>query len=237
MPFFWTTALLTGLAGSLHCVLMCGPLAGALPTGRLSAAGTAGARALYHAGRVGTYAALGALAGTLGQGALAVLGSSGYLSLASGAVLLVLTLRPNSANSGYDRVLARLRRVAGPYLRQPSVGAFFGMGMLNGLLPCGLVSVALAGALATGSTAGGSTFGLVFGLGTIPTLLAVQLGAEGLRGVLPAGWRTGLYRAMAVLLLLRGLQLGIPYLSPASAAAQGQAGAPIPVCHDVPPGR
>lgn len=233
MTFFWTTALLTGLAGSLHCVLMCGPLAGALPTGRLSAAGTAGARALYHAGRVGTYAALGALAGTLGQQALSWIGS-GYLSLASGGVLLVLTLRPNATNPAYDRLLAGVRQTLGPYLRQPSAGAFLGLGVVNGLLPCGLVSVALAGALATGSSVAGGTFGLIFGLGTVPALLAVQLGARGLRNVLPAGWRTGLYRAMAVLLLIRGLHLGIPYVSPAAPSVQTDPTSTIPLCHEVP---
>jgi hypothetical protein len=185
---------------------------------------------LYHAGRVGTYAALGSLAGTLGQQALKVLGSAGYLSLTSGILLLVVTLRPGAGAGPYDRLLVRLRRLVGPYLRQPSPRTFLGMGILNGLLPCGLVSVALAGALATGTTRSGATFGLVFGLGTVPALLAVQFGAQGLRGVLPAAWRTHLLRVMAVLLVLRGLQLGIPYLSPAAPVGEGAA-TEIPICH------
>ena len=93
--------------------------------------------------------------------------------------------------------------------------------------------MALAGALATGSTFAGGTFGLLFGLGTFPALLTVQLGARGLRNVLPAGWRTGLYRAMAVLLLIRGLQLGIPYVSPAAPSIQTAKTSSIPLCHEV----
>jgi sulfite exporter TauE/SafE len=230
MLFFWVTALLTGLTGSLHCVLMCGPLAGALPVGRLSAGRAAVARALYHTGRVGTYAALGALAGIFGQGARELVGA-GYLSIGSGVLLAAATLGSGGTPRPYDHLLARLRQRAAPYLRQPRTGAFVLLGVLNGLLPCGLVAVALAGALATGGTGTGAAFGLLFGLGTVPALLAVQWGAQNLRGRLPGHWRTHLLRGMAILLVLRGLELGVPYLSPAPVPAGGTSAGAIPVCH------
>jgi len=91
------------------------------------------------------------------------------------------------------------------------------LGALNGLLPCGLVYVALAGAVSRGSLAAGILFMALFGLGTMPTMLAVSLSGR----ILPLAFRSKLRAAipvgvclLAMLLILRGLALGIPYLSP-----------------------
>ena len=90
-------------------------------------------------------------------------------------------------------------------------------GLLNGLLPCGLVYAALAGAAATGGPLGGALFMAAFGLGTIPAMLAVSLAGR----LITAPWRARFQRAvpvamavLAVLFIVRGLSLGIPYLSP-----------------------
>jgi hypothetical protein len=107
-------------------------------------------------------------------------------------------------------------------LRQRSVGSLWTLGLVNGLLPCGLVYVACAGATATGSVPGGALYMALFGLGTIPLMLAISLSGR----LVPFAWRLKLARVipvsvllLALLLILRGMSLGIPYLSPDLAVA------------------
>jgi hypothetical protein len=115
-----------------------------------------------------------------------------------------------------------------PLLQAPTLGGQALLGALNGLLPCGLVYVAATGALATGGLASGVAYMLVFGLGTVPMMLALSLSGS----LLPAQLRLHLSRAIPVsvvlvgaLLVLRGMALGIPYLSPDLASSTA------PCCH------
>lgn len=98
------------------------------------------------------------------------------------------------------------------------------MGLLNGLLPCGLVYVACAGATATGHPWSGARYMLVFGAGTVPLMLAISLSGR----LVPSALRLKLRQAVpicillvAALLILRGLSLGIPYLSPDLSSGPG----------------
>lgn len=228
---FLLAGLTTGLLGSLHCLGMCGPLMLALPaTGRNRLHFLAG-RIACQGGRVLTYMVLGALFGVFGK-TLVFAGWQRGLSIVVGLLILVsLLARGRSwsarATGWIAQAVAALRRSFGPLLKRRSVSALFGVGMLNGLLPCGLVYVALAMAAATGTARGGAEFMAAFGLGTVPALLGVSLAGR----LVTAAWRLRLQRlvpgalvVLAALFILRGLSLGIPYVSPDLSPASEQAG-------------
>lgn len=227
----WTTALLTGLAGSLHCVGMCGPLAMALPVGRLPQHQRALARGLYHAGRLSAYSLLGAVVGTVGQGLL-LTGLQRPVSIGAGMLLLIWALSARSL-PGWINTSPLARRLTAPLtalLRRPTLPHMAGLGFLNGLLPCGSVYIALAGALMTPSAGGGAAYLLAFGAGTLPAMLSVNLVLSHLTPRFRQRLGRGLPLAtvlVALLLIVRGIGLSAP---PSSAGA----GSPIPVCHGIP---
>lgn len=217
------TALILGAAGSLHCAGMCGPIALALPAGAPGRARFVAGRLSYNLGRIGTYAVLGAAAGAFGQ-SLALAGVQRWVSLTAGVVLLVspwLVWR-GAANRFVARGSAWLRAAFAGVLRRPSPAAFAVLGLVNGLLPCGLVYAAAAGAAAAGTLAGGTAYMLLFGAGTLPVMLGLSLSGR----AFPAAWRLRLSAAVPAvvcvvggLLVLRGLALGIPWLSPGATGA------------------
>jgi len=231
------TALMLGLAGSLHCVGMCGPIALALPRGSGTGPGhLLAGRLLYNLGRTLTYAGMGSVFGLLGQ-SLLLAGWQRGLSIAAGVLILAYLLSRGlgrgrwSLESAALRLIAPVQRSLGRLLNQSSSGGLLVIGLLNGLLPCGLVYVALAGAAATGSVWGGALFMVLFGLGTTPMMLAISLAGPSLYGRLRGRFQRVIPLAlgvMAVLFILRGLELGIPYVSP-NLAAQVEDGA-LPAC-------
>jgi uncharacterized protein len=216
MELIWT-AFVLGLFGSLHCAVMCGPLVLAVTSARGPRLPFAATRLLYNAGRITTYCAIGALFGIVGK-TLALAGLQRWLSLiAGGAMLLGLLLSSRAAfKSPVARLVIKLKTGFSHLLHQRTLGAQFALGAINGLLPCGLVYIAAAGAAATGHPLTGALHMAVFGLGTLPIMLAFGLAGRrisriaGLQKLVPAS-----VVLIAVLLLLRGMELGIPYLSPA----------------------
>lgn len=230
------SAFALGLAGSLHCIGMCGPIAIALPkpAGQSRTAFWQG-RLLYNLGRSLTYAAMGALFGLLGQ-SIHMAGLQQGLSIACGIlILLYLATRylrwgKGSIDVWLVRLVAPLQQALALRLGGGTRGNLFVIGLLNGLLPCGLVYVALAGATASGSVWGGALFMLLFGLGTTPLMLAAGLAGPllhaRLRGSLQWLIPTGLV-ILAALFILRGLNLGIPYISP---RMQEPGGSETPAC-------
>jgi hypothetical protein len=237
----FVAAFTLGFFGSLHCIGMCGPLALAfLPTGGSQArwVRVAGGSLLYNFGRVTTYAMLGLLFGLLG-GAARLAGWQQMLSITTGSVILLwlvlpkyLTQRVATRQRG-AALLARLKLSLHRLLRSHRRAAPFGIGLLNGLLPCGFVYLALAGALAQPSVVRSMWFMALFGLGTMPALLALVLP----NGLLAPSWRVSLRRLLpvgtavvAVLLIVRGLALGVPYLSPKLASSPVETSA-VPACH------
>ncbi len=170
--------LLLGLAGSLHCVGMCGPLLLALPLDASGKRKVAGQMLVYHSGRLLTYAVLGLLFGLLGQG-LAIAGFQKMLSISAGIFMLAMALmawrfeRLVTALPGFGVFTRRVKSGIGHLLRRNTATATFSIGLLNGLLPCGMVYAALAGAIAALGPAQGGLFMAIFGLGTLPLLLSV----------------------------------------------------------------
>lgn len=213
----FATALLLGVAGSLHCVGMCGPLMLAMPLPSNSRMQAFGHALGYQAGRISTYVALGLLFGLLGKG-LSVAGFQQWLSVFAGILLLIAAFFSLQWEStlwnipGADKAVGFLRRNIGRLLRERPTGATLGLGMLNGLLPCGLVYAAAAGAVAAADVWQGAGFMFFFGLGTLPLPLLLMLGA----GKLSLDWRRRLrfmqpflMFAAGVLLLYRGFNLDL----------------------------
>ncbi len=213
------TAFLLGLVGSAHCAGMCGPLALALPaTGNTRGTFLAG-RLLYNAGRLVTYAALGAAFGLLGQ-TFALAGFQRWISLAAGLAILTGLFASSRFAVGLPAVSAVgwLKASFGKLLQQRSLASVFLIGLLNGFLPCGLVYAAAAAATATAHFLDGAMAMISFGLGTVPMMLGLSLAGPRLH----TAFRFRLQRLVpaslvivGTLLVLRGLALGIPYLSPA----------------------
>jgi uncharacterized protein len=212
------TAWMLGLVGSLHCAGMCGPLALALPVTPAGGAAYVVGRVVYNLGRVLTYGMMGLVFGLLGK-TVAVAGLQQWVSLGLGLVLLSgLVLGPRVALTGaVSKWVGGLKRRMGAQLRTRTLRALAVLGLLNGLLPCGLVYVACAAAATRGEVLAGVSYMVVFGLGTVPMMLGISLSGR----LVQAGLRRVLSRAVpvtmalvAVLLVVRGLGLGIPYLSP-----------------------
>lgn len=234
-------ALTLGFFGSLHCIGMCGPLALALlPTNgtRASFARLMSGSLLYNGGRAVTYSLLGLCFGLLGSAAR-VAGWQQALSIITGVVILLWLLLPKhltqrvEAKHRVAAVLSHLKSGMNRLLRSHRWASQFGVGVLNGLLPCGFVYLALAGALAQPSVARSMAFMVLFGLGTMPAMLAIALPNGlvspsirfSLRRLLPVGTAV-----VAILLIVRGLALGVPYLSPnLNKTSETQSAAPI--CH------
>ncbi|ADB39564.1 sulfite exporter TauE/SafE family protein [Spirosoma linguale] len=227
MIVWLTTALLTGLAGSLHCIGMCGPLAMALPVGRLPVGQRALARGLYHLGRLSAYSLLGIIVGSLGQGLL-LTGLQRPVSIGAGILLLVWVVSARTFPN-WVQTSPLTRRLTAPLaqlLRQPTLQHITGLGFLNGLLPCGSVYVALAGALAAPTLLNGGLYMLVFGLGTVPAMLSLTMALTHLTPRLRQRFGKALPLAtvlLAVLLIVRGIGL------PAHSAKTGAD--TIPICH------
>ncbi|MCU0355144.1 MAG: sulfite exporter TauE/SafE family protein [Cytophagales bacterium] len=203
-------AFVTGLVSSLHCLGMCGPIALALPArNRLNAV-------LYNLGRISTYAALGALFGLFGRG-LYLAGLQQYLSVAAGVCILLVLLVPRMRLPFMERFTVWIRQKFTPFFRQKNAFGMYMIGVLNGLLPCGMVYVALVGAVAMSGLGEGAAYMALFGLGTLPMMLAVSFSKK----LIKPRFKLQINRLMPVLALcigalfiVRGLNLGIPGLSP-----------------------
>lgn len=213
------TAFVLGLAGSAHCAGMCGPLALALPRGAGRGWGPhLTGRLAYNLGRVATYGLLGLGFGWVGR-SLVMVGVQRWVSIGLGAAFLAGAVLSRSPRLSWPNLMAwpAVRRLFGRLLRTPGFGALTLLGGLNGLLPCGLVYAAGAGAALSGGILAGVEYMAVFGLGTVPMMLGLALAG----GALQAPLRARLQKAipvclglMGVWLIVRGLGLGIPYLSP-----------------------
>ncbi len=216
----WITAisaLLLGLAGNLHCLGMCGPIAMALPVHNRGTLYKFSGLTGYNAGRLVTYSILGLLFGLFGRG-LAMAGLQRYLSVISGIIMMLILLLPGMINRfQFHSWLGKIKGAMHFFLHRKSIPALFTLGLVNGLLPCGLVYIALTASLATGNAYTGALFMALFGLATMPGMFTVGY----VSGVLKEKNKRSFRLAspvftviVALVLILRGLNLGIPYLSP-----------------------
>ncbi len=219
----FVTAFLIGFLGSLHCVGMCGPIALALPIGKKSIMGKVFSILTYNSGRVLTYALIGVGLGLLGVG-VSFFGFQQYFSIGMGVLIILAALSPYSFEKLFEQntfLAARLNKLKTHmqhYIRKRNTLAFLSMGILNGLLPCGLVYFAAIGAITSYGLSQSALYMVVFGLGTVPAMLLVAFSPM----LVKEKWRMGIRRTLpyfaaliGVLFILRGLNLDIKYLSPA----------------------
>ena len=221
MISLFITALVMGAIGSLHCVGMCGPLALSLPVLSVQPATKMLATLLYNLGRVVTYTILGAVLGLIGA-SFALAGFQQALSIISGSLIILYLVWPRSkwllaGNSNVQQFFQTIRNYLGKLFTRKNYQSVFFIGVLNGLLPCGLVYMAIAGAVSTASVYKSSLFMAAFGLGTLPMMWSVAFFGS----VIGFKTRTSIRKAypyllfiMACFLIIRGMGLGIPYLSP-----------------------
>lgn len=222
MISLFLVAFSIGIVGSFHCVGMCGPLALSLPLSQNSFMAKFSGALLYNAGRIVTYSAFGLVFGLIGQTA-ALFGFQQWLSIVAGATILLLIIMPkkytiNRMVSGKTNAFfIGLRNRLGQLFTQKNNSSLFVIGLLNGLLPCGLVYMAVAGAIAAGDMANSVLFMAAFGLGTLPVMWSIAFFGN----YVGVSVRQKIRRAypfmmalMACLLILRGMGLGIPYVSP-----------------------
>ena len=217
-----------GLVGSLHCAGMCGPLALALPVAGNTRSAFVLGRVLYNLGRILTYCIIGAVFGLAGQ-SLALAGFQKWVSLTAGVAILLGLLLSTRWGLGLPitKSVMWLKSSVGRLLQQRTFGSLFLLGILNGLLPCGLVYVAAAAAAAAGSLHLGVFSMAMFGLGTLPVMLGLGLAGRKLQGFFTFKWQSLVpisLAVMGILLVLRGMELGIPYISPVLTGA-------CPHCH------
>ncbi len=216
------SALALGLMGSLHCIGMCGPIAFMLPVDRSNNFKKATQIAIYHLGRLLAYGLIGLIFGLLGKG-LYVFGLQQKLSIIIGVLMIIVVILPYKAFQKYNfskpifKIISKVKNRLGKELSKKTPDTFLTIGFLNGLLPCGLVYMALFGAIAMGDALKGSLYMMLFGMGTIPLMTT----AVYFSGLLKGNTRQKVQKLIPVFVVLvgvifivRGLGLGIPYVSP-----------------------
>ncbi len=213
------SGLLIGLSGSLHCLGMCGPLQWLVPTLEKGHPASKQAFISYHLGRITLYSALGLISGFIGL-QWVIFNSFQWVSLILGGFMLILAwigLEQNGKiNQWIMKFLKGLLNKSYKSVREsPSLLMVFNIGLLNGLLPCGLVYFALLNALSSASVFWGWISMLFFGIGTLPVFIVMRVLSK--KFVYPLAIRKlqpVLLTLVALMIILRGLNLGIPYLSP-----------------------
>jgi sulfite exporter TauE/SafE len=218
-------AFIMGFAGSLHCIGMCGPLALSLPVSHSNDLSRIIGSLIYNSGRIFSYTALGLIFGSVGNIIIATRWQSS-LSLALGIIILLYLIVPKkyfhlSAANKLNTPFHLLRYQLGKLFKSDKRSSLFAIGILNGFLPCGLIYLALSSAIITANSINGGMFMLFFGLGTFPAMFATVVMGNYLNQNLRLKIRKVVQIMlffMAVLLILRGMELGIPFVSPAYAS-------------------
>lgn len=216
------TAFFFGLISSLHCIGMCGPIALMLPVDRKNPAKKIVQIVTYHLGRLAAYATIGLVFGLIGKGFF-LAGMQQKLSIFIGISIIVVILIPERTFAQYNfskpvfKLISKIKTNLGSQFKNKSYKSLFTIGLLNGFLPCGMVYVALFGAIAMQSASLGVLYMILFGLGTVPMMSSVVY----LNSFLTIPIRNKIQKAIpyvgviiGVLFILRGLGLGIPYVSP-----------------------
>lgn len=176
MSFLVSAAALGFFSGG-HCLGMCGPLVLALPVHDSRPLVSVGYRVVYNLGRIFTYTALGAVIGSAGL-LFSLRGYQTRVSYVAGALLIVLALvqlMPFLHLAFFAALHARIAGFFRGFIGRPGIVRFFALGSVNGFLPCGMVTAALAASLAAGDPAGSALYMVFFGLGTFPVMLAASL--------------------------------------------------------------
>ncbi|WP_396185239.1 sulfite exporter TauE/SafE family protein [Flavobacterium sp.] len=230
------TAFLFGLISSFHCIGMCGPIALMLPVDRTNQTKKVVQIITYHLGRLSAYAVIGLVFGLLGKG-LFLAGIQQKLSIFIGVLMIVVILIPERVVARYNFskpvfiFISKIKTSLGKQFKDKSYKSLFTIGLLNGFLPCGMVYVALFGAIAMQSESFGVLYMILFGLGTVPMMSSVVY----LNSFLTIPIRNKIQKVIpfvaiiiGILFIFRGLGLGIPYISPSDMSLFVQE---TPNCH------
>lgn len=218
------TAFLFGLISSLHCIGMCGAIVMMLPVDRNNPSKKMIQILTYHFGRLSAYASIGFVFGLVGKG-FYLAGLQQKLSIFIGIAMIVAVLIPEKVFAKYNfskpvfKVISKIKTSLGSQFKNKSYKSLFTIGLLNGFLPCGMVYVALFGAIAMQSEGLGVLYMILFGLGTIPLMSSIVF----LNSFLALPIRNKIQKAIpyvavaiGILFIFRGLGLGIPYISPSN---------------------
>jgi sulfite exporter TauE/SafE len=218
------SAFIFGLISSLHCIGMCGPIALMIPVDRTNPAKKTTQIITYHLGRLTAYALIGLVFGLVGKGFF-LAGIQQRLSVFIGVAMIISILTPERVLANYNfskpvyRLISKIKSSLGKQFKNKSYQSLFTIGLLNGFLPCGMVYVALFGAIAMQNVPFGILYMLLFGIGTIPMMSSVTY----LNSIMTVSFRNKIQKAIpyvgviiGILFILRGLGLGIPYVSPAN---------------------
>ena len=218
------TAFIFGLISSFHCIGMCGPIAMMLPVDRNNQAKKVTQIITYHLGRLFAYSTIGFIFGMLGKGFL-LAGMQQKMSIFIGIAMILIILIPEKVVANYNfskpifKVISKIKTTLGSQFKNKSYKSLFTIGLLNGFLPCGMVYVALFGAIAMQSPTLGILYMVLFGLGTVPMMSSIVY----LNSFLTISIRNKIQKAipyvavfLGIVFVLRGLGLGIPYISPSN---------------------
>lgn len=219
---FILSAIGLGFASGFHCIGMCGPIALSMGLTKQQAVNFHLQNITYNLGRIVTYAGLGALLGLVGKG-FQLAGFQQYLTVFAGIMLVVMAVFSFGGKDFASKIpflsgfLLKVKLNLGKFLQKADLKSRFFTGLLNGFLPCGMVYMALTASLAAGGIWQGALFMALFGFGTFPFMFAVVF----LGNMMTTAFRIKILKfipAMMIVLgslfILRGLELGIPYLSP-----------------------
>jgi len=215
------SALALGLFSSFRCVGMCGAIAFSLPVNHLPQSKKITGILLYNIGRITTYTTFGFLFGLIGS-RLYIAGLQQWFSIIAGIIIILTVLqyvfkKPLMHLPGFNKVQLAIQDIVGRFLRAKNLSELFLLGMANGLLPCGLVYFAVIGAVATGSILNAVAFMALFGLGTVPAMFLFAYFGVSINISLRNKMKKAVpyfLTVMGMLLILRGLSLDIPYISP-----------------------
>lgn len=210
-----------GFASGFHCLGMCGPIALSLGLSKKQQVNFHLQNLTYQFGRIFTYSFLGALVGIVGEG-FQLAGFQKYISILAGILLIIMALFSFGGDfaskiPSINNALLKVKLNLGKLLQKSDYSSRFLTGVLNGFLPCGMVYMALTASLAAGGIWQSATFMAFFGLGTFPFMFAAVLFGN----LLNVTVRNKILKiipifmlALGGLFILRGLELGIPYVSP-----------------------
>ncbi|QRM89871.1 sulfite exporter TauE/SafE family protein [Lacinutrix sp. WUR7] len=217
------SAIIFGLLGSFHCVGMCGPIAFMLPVDRSNSTKKVIQIFTYHFGRLLAYSLIGLFFGLVGK-SLYIFGLQQQLSIFIGVLMIVVVLIPVQTFNKYNfskpiyKIISKVKSSLGKALKKKTADTFLTIGFLNGFLPCGLVYMAIFASLAMPNVWQGSLYMALFGLGTIPLMTSAIYLGKFLNTKMKQRIQKGIpifVVIIGLLFILRGLGLGIPYLSPA----------------------
>ena len=230
------TAFIFGLISSFHCIGMCGPIAMMLPVDRDNPVKKTTQILVYHIGRLTAYATIGLIFGLVGRG-LYLAGFQQKMSIFIGIAMIAIVLIPEKFFSKYNlskpvfKFVSKIKTSLGSQFKNKSYKSLFIIGILNGFLPCGMVYVALFGAIAMQNEIFGVIYMILFGFGTVPVMSSIVY----FNSFLTITMRNKIQKIIpfvaviiGILFIFRGLGLGIPYISPSDISLFVQSS---PNCH------